>query len=76
MVDFSTIRKRMGVIAADGRRIGFVDAAESGKLKMTCLGASHGFHHQIPLAWVMQVDRYVYLNKESRFVAANWERPN
>jgi hypothetical protein len=75
MVDSSKIRERMGVIAADGRRIGFVDCqASSGKLKLTSLAGSHGYHHLIPLAWVEQVDRYVHLSKESRFVAANWEQ--
>jgi hypothetical protein len=75
MIDISKIRERMGVIAADGRRVGFVDrAARGGKIRLTSLSACHGYHHLIPLAWVMQVDRYVHLNKESRFVAANWER--
>ena len=53
----------MGVIAADGRRIGFVDRATDGKVRLTCLVSGHGYHHTIPVAWVEQVDRYVHLNK-------------
>ena len=74
MVQISRIRERMGVIAADGCRIGFVDGATGdGKVRLTSLVSSHGYHHTIPMAWIEQVDRYVHLNKESRFVAAHWE---
>lgn len=75
MAQISGIREHMGVIAADGRRIGFVDGAISdGKVRLTSLVSSHGYHHAIPVAWIEQVDRYVHLNKESHFVAAHWER--
>ena len=73
MVHISRIRERMGVIAADGRRIGFVDRATDGKVRLTCLVSGHGYHHTIPVAWVEQVDRYVHLNKASRFVASHWQ---
>jgi hypothetical protein len=75
MVQISRIRERMGVIAADGRRIGFVDGAIGDhRVRLTSLVAGHGYHHTIPVAWIDQIDRYVHLNKESRFVATHWER--
>jgi hypothetical protein len=74
MVDISKLKKRMSVIAADGRRVGFISRmAGPEKIRLTCLSGSHGYDHVIPLAWVSAVDKYVYLNRPSRFVATNWE---
>ena len=73
MIDSGKISKPMEVIAADGRRIGFVSRLAGDRLRLTSLSGSHGYDHLIPLAWVSGVDRYVYLNRPSRFVADNWE---
>ena len=73
-MDISKLKKRMSVIAADGRRIGFVKRmAWPDKIRLTCLNAGHGYDHLIPVAWVAHVDKYVYLNRASAYVAANWE---
>ncbi len=74
MADVSRIRQRMAVIAADGRRVGFVDRSDViDKIRVTSLSTSHGHHRRIPVAWVEAVDKYVHLNKGSRFIEANWE---
>jgi hypothetical protein len=74
MTDISKMKKRMAVIAADGRRIGFVSRmAPNNKIRLTSLSASHGYDHLIPVEWVSLVDKYVYLSKGSRFIADNWE---
>ena len=74
MADISRLKKRMAVIAADGRRIAYVcRMAGTDHIRLTSLSASHGYDHIIPISWVSQVDKYVYLSKASRFVADNWE---
>lgn len=74
MADNRKIRKRMSVIAADGRRIGFVRAVVGpDKIRLTCLGSSHGFDHLIPIAWVSEVEKYVFLSKTSRYVGDHWQ---
>jgi hypothetical protein len=76
MRDTLKIREHMPVIAADDRRVGFVARVEgSDSLKVTRVKNGHGSDHVIPLAWVSDVDRYVFLNKSSKFVVANWETP-
>jgi hypothetical protein len=76
MADISKIREHMAVIAADDRRVGFVARVEGAdSLKLTRVKNGHGFDHVIPLSWVSDVDRYVFLNKGSKFVLANWESP-
>lgn len=76
MQDTSKIRERMPVVAADDRRVGFVARVEgTDSLKLTRVKNGHGFDHVIPMAWVSDVDRYVFLNKSSKFVVANWETP-
>ena len=73
MSDMSKLKKRMSVIAADGRCIGFVARmAGPDKVRLTSLTAGHGYDHIIPVAWISGVDKYVYLNKASRFVGDNW----
>lgn len=68
------IREEMSVIAADDRCVGFVCAIEGdGMLRITSISAGFGFDHLIPLSWVSDVDKYVYLDKTSAFAAANWE---
>lgn len=74
MADISRLKKRMAVIAADGRRIGFVRRmAWPDKIQLTSLSAAHGYDHLVPLAWVSEIDKYVYLNRSSAYVAAHWE---
>ncbi len=73
-MDISKLKKRMSVIAADGRRIGFVKRmAWPDKIRLTCMSAGHGYDHLIPVAWIAHIDKYVYLNRASTYVAANWE---
>ncbi len=68
------IRKDMSVIAADDRCVGFVEGFDdTDMLRITCVSAGYGYDRLIPLAWVSQVDKYLYLDKTSAFVAANWE---
>jgi hypothetical protein len=67
-----TIRHNMAVVAADGRRVGFVSRLLDGDvLRVTRFTNGHGYDHLVPLAWVAGVDRYVHLNKASAYVAAN-----
>ena len=74
MSDISKLKKRMSVIAADGRCIGFVARmAGPDRVRLTSLTAGHGYDHIIPVSWISGVDKYVYLNKASRFVGDNWE---
>jgi hypothetical protein len=76
MENASKIREHMPVVAADGRRVGFVARVEAAdSLKLTRVKNGHGFDHVIPMAWVSDVDRYVFLNRGSKFVFANWETP-
>ena len=73
-MDISRLKKRMAVIAAEGRRMGFVRRmAWPDRLQLTSLSAAHGYDHVIPLSWVSAVDKYVYLNRSSAYVAAHWE---
>jgi hypothetical protein len=68
------IREHMPVVTADGRRIGFVTRLHGADgLQLTTLKAGHAFEHVIPLEWISDVDRYVFLNRGSAYVAANWE---
>ena len=68
------IREDMSVISADDRCIGFVnELLGDDRLTITSISAGYGYDHVIPLSWVSEVDKYVYLDKTSAFVAANWE---
>jgi hypothetical protein len=74
MDTISKIRVHMPVVTADGRQVGFVTRLQgTDGLRLTTVKAGHGFDHVIPLAWVSDVDRYVFLDKGSGYVAANWE---
>lgn len=67
------IREEMSVIAADDHCIGFVCRLEGNEqLRITCISAGYGYDHLIPLSWVNEVDKFVFLDKTSSFVAANW----
>jgi hypothetical protein len=70
MIDTSKIRERMAVISADERAIGFVSRVSSTGLRMTRVKDGRGFDRQIPLDWIAEVGKYVFLNKSRRFVAA------
>ena len=68
------IREEMSVIAADDRCIGFVCGLEGDDaLRITSISGGFGYDHLIPLSWVSEVDKYVYLDKTSAFAATNWE---
>ena len=68
------IREDMSVIGADDRCIGFVCGVEGEEmLRVTSITAGYGYDHLIPLSWVSGVDKYVFLEKTSTYVAANWE---
>lgn len=62
------------VISADGRDIGFVSRVGITEVRVTSLKDGRGFDHLIPFEWIAQVDRYVFLNKSSSYVAANCGR--
>ena len=63
MVDRSHIRQHMDVIAADGERIGKVDAVEGERIKLTKDASSDGKHHHVDLSDVARVDEQVHLSK-------------
>ena len=72
MIHISKIRESMGVISSDGRQIGFVSGVQgTDTFRVTSVKGGHGFDHVIPLDWVSDVDRYVFLNCGSGYVAAN-----
>ena len=73
-MDTLKIGQHMAVVANDGRQVGFVVRLEgSTGLKITRIKNGQGFEYVIPLAWVSDVDRYVFLNKGARYVRSNWE---
>ena len=67
------IRGAMPVVASDGRQVGVVGVADSTGLRMTSIKNGQAFDHAIPLSWVTEVDKYVFLNKSSGYITANWE---
>ena len=72
MVDASTIREHMEVVASNGIHLGTVDRVEGDSIKLTRNDAdAKGRHHLIPLAWVEEVADAVRLNKE--WGEAKWE---
>ncbi|MGH6926231.1 MAG: DUF2171 domain-containing protein [Propylenella sp.] len=69
------IREEMSVIALDDRCIGFVSRLEGDAvLRITCISAGYGYDRLIPLSWVSAVDKFVYLDRTSGYVAGNWEK--
>jgi hypothetical protein len=73
MIDITKIRERMPVISADERAIGFVSRVSSNGLRLTRVKDGRGFDHVIPLNWIAEVGKYVFLNKSRRFVATQCE---
>jgi hypothetical protein len=69
------ILAKMPVVAADGRVVGFVSRVDAHRLKLTSVREGRGFEHVLPMSWVADVERYVFLSKGSRYVAANWDAP-
>jgi outer membrane protein OmpA-like peptidoglycan-associated protein len=63
MIDRSSIRQHMDVIASDGERIGRVDEVEGDRLKLTKDSSSDGQHHHVDLSDVARVDEHVHLSK-------------
>jgi hypothetical protein len=74
MVDISKIQSRMPVISLDGRSIGFVSGVMGTDLRLTTVKDGRGSDHYIPLEWVAEVQRYVFLNKSRRFVRSHYEQ--
>ena len=71
MSKISKIQTQMPVVAADGRAVGFVSSVGSDFLALTSVKDGRGFDHVIPLSWVEEVDRYVFLSRASPYVMAN-----
>jgi len=69
------IREGMPVVAQDGCEVGRVSAVGMWRLVLLSKKDGSAFEHLIPLTWVDTVDRYVFLNKGSRYVSANWDAP-
>jgi hypothetical protein len=69
------IREGMPVVALDGCEVGKVCAIGTWRLVVTSVKEGRAFDHLIPLNWVEAADKYVFLNKGSRYVCANWESP-
>jgi outer membrane protein OmpA-like peptidoglycan-associated protein len=63
MIDRSSIRQHMDVIASDGERIGRVDELEGDRIKLTKDMSSDGHHHHVDLSDVARVDEHVHLSK-------------
>ena len=63
MVDRSSIRQHMDVIASDGERIGKVDDVDATGIKLTKDGSPDGKHHYVDLADVARVDEHVHLSR-------------
>jgi hypothetical protein len=76
MIDATKIRERMPVISADERAIGFVSRVSGTELRMTRVKDGRGFDHLIPIGWVEEVGKYVFLNKSRRYVASHSETAN
>ncbi len=75
MNKIAKVREGMSVVTLDGREMGTVSTVGTLRLVMKSVKDGRAFEHVIPLAWVAEVERYVFLNKGSRFVAANWDAP-
>jgi hypothetical protein len=73
MVDITKIHERMPVISLDGRAIGFVSGVVGTDLRLTTVKDGRGRDHFIPLDWVAEVQKYVFLNKSRRFVRTHYE---
>lgn len=73
MSEITKIRDRMPVISADGRAIGLVAHAAGDEVRVTSVKDGRGFDHLIPLDWIAEVGKYVFLNKSRRFVRSHWE---
>lgn len=73
MIDPSSIKKDMPVIASDGERIGEVDGVEAGeRVKLKRQGSVDGHHHYVALADVARVDEHVHLMRSAAEVRAGW----
>jgi hypothetical protein len=67
------IREDMTVISADDCCVGFVnDLKDDGTLKVTSVTGGYGHDHLIPLSWVSDVNKMVFLDKTSAYVTSNW----
>jgi len=74
MVDIHKVQAQMPVISLDGRSIGFVSGVMATELRLTTVKDGRGSDHYIPLEWVAEVRKYVFLNKSRRFVRAHYEQ--
>jgi hypothetical protein len=71
MSQISKIETQMPVVAADGRAVGFVSSVGSDYLALTSVKDGRGYDHVIPLSWIAEVDRYVFLSRASPYVVAH-----
>lgn len=68
------IREEMSVISADDRCVGFVSRLEGDDmLRITCITEGYGYDRLVPLEWVSDVDKYVFLDKTSDYVTTHWD---
>jgi hypothetical protein len=67
------IKEHMDVIASCGKKVGVVDRAEGGAIKLTKKDSPDDQHHFIPVGWVERVDRHVHLKKNSMETEQNWK---
>lgn len=67
------IRERMDVIASCGTKVGVVDHADAGVIKLTRKDSTDGLHHFIPTGWVDHVDSHVHLRKNSVETRQGWQ---
>jgi len=72
------IRQHMTVVAADDHALGFVSRVRrDGSFMITGLRGGCGYDHLVLPTWICEVDdEFVYLNKTSDYLAANWPETN
>ncbi len=75
MSNIQEISEGMSVVALDGREIGTVGRVDISRFVIRSVKDGRGFDHLIPVSWIAEVGKYVFLNKGSRYVAANWDAP-
>ena len=73
MIDIRKVHERMPVVSTDGRAIGFVSRVVGTDICLTTVKDGRGQDHIIPLDWVADVQKYVFLNKSRRFVRTHYE---
>lgn len=72
MADATKIVSHMVVVDSNGERIGTVDRVEAASIKLAKFDQSDDGHHWIPLAWVVEVDQLVRLDRDVNAVRREW----